>query len=123
MWHKGTVLQGNKEGRTIGFPTVNLSPTLFSQDTKQGVYACTVKLKGLLYPGALYFGPRLVKHEKHTVLEIHILGFEDEIYGEEIEFEVGAFIRGVMAFASFKELEERIRQDILEIKSILQSQS
>lgn len=118
MWYKGTVLQGNKEGRAIGFPTVNLSPTLLPQETKQGVYVCFVKFKGEVRPGALYFGPRLVKQEKHTVLEIHILDFADEIYGEQIEFKIGAFIRGVIAFTSFKALEEQIQKDILQIRAL-----
>ena len=111
-WHKQKVLIGAKTGRTIGFPTVNLSPEKLIGNFEEGVYTCVIKYQGNKYPGVLYFGPRLVKGEKHPVLEIHILHFNQEIYGEKIEFSLGKFIRGVMNFSSMEELKEQIEKDI-----------
>lgn len=118
MWYKAKVLPGTKEGRTIGFPTVNLDPDILIGILKDGIYASQVEYAGKRYKGALYLGPRLVKGEKNTILEIHILDFNKEIYGEEIEFNVGKYIREIMNFKSMQELKLRIQIDIKKIKSI-----
>jgi len=117
MWYKATVISGSKEGRSIGYPTVNIYPHILSGSFKEGIYACQVSHDGKTYLGALYLGPRLVKGEKNTILEIHILDFHKEMYGKEIEFEVGKFIRGVMDFKTMEELKSQIEKDISEIKS------
>lgn len=111
-WHKQTVLTGTKSGRAIGFPTINLSPEKFIGLIKEGVYSSEVRYLGKKYLGVLYFGPRLVKREKFPVLEIYILDFNREIYGEAIEFSFGKFIRGVMDFSSMEELKIQIKKDI-----------
>lgn len=114
-WYRQKVLTGAKKGRTIGFPTANLSPEKFIGQIKEGVYSCIVNYQGKNYLGVLYFGPRLVKGEKHPVLEIHILGFNKEIYGEIIEFSFRKFIRGVMNFSSLNGLKRQIKHDIINI--------
>lgn len=121
MWYKTTVLQGQRNGRTIGYPTVNLDPHILSGSFKEGIYAAQIKYGGRIYLGALYLGPRLVKGEKNTILEIHILDFNSEIYGEEIEFEVGKYIREIMNFQTMEELKLQIEKDITEI--VLSSRS
>jgi len=113
MWYKTKVLPGAKNGRTIGFPTVNLDPHILISAFKEGIYASQVKYLGKTYVGALYLGPRLVKGEKNIILEIHILDFNKEIYGEEIMFSVGKFIREIMNFPSMQELKLQIEKDIL----------
>lgn len=117
MWYKAKVLPGSKNGRTIGFPTVNLDPDILIGALKEGIYASQVEYEGKIYQGALYFGPRLVKKEKNTILEIHIINFKKDIYGEEIEFEVGKFIREIKNFSSMKELKAQIEKDIEIISS------
>ncbi|MEK7078875.1 MAG: riboflavin kinase [Patescibacteria group bacterium] len=117
MWCKAKVLLGSKSGRSIGFPTVNLDPRIIIDTYKEGIYASQVKYGGKIYLGALYLGPRLVKGEKNTILEIHILDFKKEIYGEEIEFEVGKFIREIMDFKTMEELKSQIEKDIEIISS------
>src|SRR3989338_3442558 len=117
-WHREKVLQGTRYGRTIGFPTLNLSPRKFIGFRKEGVYSVIVKHQGMKYLVVLYFGPRLVKGEKHPVLEIHVLGFDKEIYGETIEFSLGNYIRGIMDFASMEKLKEQIEKDIKIAKQI-----
>lgn len=118
MWYKAKVLPGLKNGRTIGFPTVNLDPHIIVDAFKEGIYASQVKYGEKTYLGALYLGPRLVKGEKNTILEIHILDFHKEIYGKEIEFEVGKFIREIQAFNTMEELKSQIEKDIAEIHLI-----
>ena len=115
MWYKGIVLTGEQTGRTIGFPTVNLDPSIIPPDTRKGVYGARVKHKDTAYMGALYYGPRLVKNETHDVLEIHIIGFAKEIYGEEIEFQIEKYIRGVLNFISMELLKKQLQEDVSSI--------
>lgn len=110
-------MPGEKVGRTIGFPTVNLDPSIISNDTKLGVYAADVYFKKCYYNATLYFGPRLVKGEKHNVLELYIHNFDREIYGETILFALGEYIRGVMTFDTLEELKEQIADDIDKTKT------
>ncbi|OGK25646.1 hypothetical protein A3C28_00555 [Candidatus Roizmanbacteria bacterium RIFCSPHIGHO2_02_FULL_39_9] len=116
--YRGKVLTGEKAGRTIGFPTVNLSPHLVPKTLTQGVYAARVEYKNKKYMGALYYGPRLVKNEKKAVLEIYIIDFNQEIYGEWISFDIVRFIRGIKNFDSMDLLKKQITIDIADIKKI-----
>jgi riboflavin kinase/FMN adenylyltransferase len=115
MWHTGTVLKGRQTGRTIGFPTINLDPRILAGVFPEGIYACHVKYGEKTYLGALYLGPRLVRGEKNTILEIHILDFNKEIYGEEIQFNIKKYIRGIMDFKTMGELRSQIETDIAQI--------
>lgn len=116
--YRGKVQTGEKAGRSIGFPTVNLLPSIVPQSLRQGVYAARVEYKNKKYMGALYFGPRLVKKETKAVLEIYIIDFNKEIYGEEISFEIVKFIRGIRDFDSMDLLKKQITIDIAAIKKI-----
>ena len=110
-WYQARVLHGEKTGRTIGFPTVNLDPSVIPQDTEKGIYASLVKINGKDYHGVLYFGPRLVKNETHDVLEIHVLEFAEEIYGDEISFTLEKFVRELLPVLDSLELGISVSQD------------
>ena len=71
----GKVLHGDKIGRTLGFPTANLSPQSITTPLRHGIYAARVYIKNKEYRGALFYGPRLVIGESQVVLEIHIIDF------------------------------------------------
>ncbi|OGK16916.1 hypothetical protein A3H80_02610 [Candidatus Roizmanbacteria bacterium RIFCSPLOWO2_02_FULL_37_19] len=116
---RGTVLQGEQSGRTIGFPTVNLDPSVIPQGTQEGIYAVRLEIYNQQYKGVLYFGPRLVKDETNNVLEIYILDFNSTIYGEEIEFSLAGYVRGIKNFGSMEELKEEIQRDVEAAKKIL----
>lgn len=117
-WISATVLHGEREGRTIGYPTVNLDPELLPSGVERGVYACSVRYDGKEYTGALYYGPKLVKNKEQDVLEIHILEFDQTIYGKQVSFKIGQFIRGVMDFDSFPDLRKQLVDDITQIQTI-----
>lgn len=119
MWYESKVLTGNKQGRTIGFPTLNLDPLAIPPILKEGVYASLVKHNGNIYKGALFFGPRVMLNETHQVLEIYVFDFSKEIYGETVSFQVKDFIREVRNFASMDELKVQIKKDIQEINLCL----
>jgi len=104
------VKSGMKEGRKIGFPTLNLNVGAFSKAYKPGVYVSQVKIFGKSYKGVLYFGPKMTN--KGNILEIFVLGFSKHIYGEYISFEVGKKVREPKKLSSLEELKKQIQIDI-----------
>ena len=117
-WPKGKVIFGDKTGRTIETPTINLDPNLMPspERNRPGVYGCLVKVDNAIYRGALYFGPRLVKNEEENVLEIFILDFSKNIYNQTVQFVVKSFIRSPKNFDSLEEMKKTIRRDVAQIE-------
>lgn len=117
IWRSGKVLHGDQTGRTLGFPTANFNPELAGDLEQVGVYAATVLVDDISYRGALYFGPRITLSETKNVLEIHLIDFSDDLYGKTLKFQVGAFIRPPMDFASADELKLQLASDIFAARS------
>lgn len=119
MWYKATVLKGEKFGRTLGFPTVNLDSNVLPKNQKEGVYASLVKYNNTIYRGALFFGPRVILGEKTNVLEIYILDFDQEIYGKTIFFQIHIYIREVKNFHSFTKFKDQLKKDVKKVSANL----
>jgi riboflavin kinase/FMN adenylyltransferase len=118
------VIHGRKDGRKIGFATANLEVDLSSKNIKNlatGIYASKVKVKNKLYNSASYFGKAVTYNETKTLLEVHILDFDEDIYGEIIEVELIQFVRPVVKFNSLEELKIQIKIDCEKCLSILDS--
>jgi len=113
----GKVVEGARRGQTLGFPTANLeiSDELYP---KTGVYAVEViwrqqSLNGLANIGSNpTFSTQTGKSEERFSLEVHILSFDREIYGEEIEVRFKKRIRDELQFESPSLLVEQIKKDI-----------
>ena len=107
----GKVAHGDKLGRTIGFPTANisihrkLSPIL-------GVYSVLVKLKSQIYNGVCNVGKRPTLGGKKTLLEVFIFDFNEEIYGEYVTVIFKQKCREEKKFESFDELKTQIKKDV-----------
>ena len=107
----GKVAHGDKLGRTIGFPTANisihrkLSPIL-------GVYSVLVKLKSQTYNGVCNVGKRPTLGGKKTLLEVFIFDFNEEIYGEYATVIFKQKCREEKKFESFDELKKQIKKDV-----------
>jgi len=113
----GRVVGGTKRGHVLGFPTANLeiSDELYP---KTGVYAVEVlwmnqSFKGLANLGSNpTFPPSSGGEKKGFSLEVHLLNFNEEIYGEEIQVNFKKRIRDEMCFNSSLDLIDQIRKDI-----------
>lgn len=119
MWYKSKVFPGFKQGRTIGYPTLNLDPLVLPANLKKGVYASIVKYNGKEYKAALFFGPRTLFNETKNVLEIYVLGFSEEIYNKTVSFQIRDYIREVYNFASIELLQDQIKKDVHAIELCL----
>lgn len=105
------IKSGSKTGRKIGFPTLNFNVGNFGDHYKPGVYKCEVNLDNSSYIGALYFGPKL--SHKNNVLEVHVVNYNGQIYGQYIRFKVGKKIRSPKFFSDLGELKKQIEKDLI----------
>ena len=110
----GTVKKGNQIGKTIGFPTANINYPVSKPEIPYGVYCVEVTCRGKYYKGMLNYGikPTIDRREKEPVAEVYIIGFDDNIYGENINIFLKDKIRDEKKFASLEELKKQIKEDL-----------
>ncbi|MEG0795755.1 MAG: bifunctional riboflavin kinase/FAD synthetase [Odoribacter sp.] len=109
----GTVVNGDKIGRMMGFPTANIQ---VSDDRKLlpavGVYAVKVNVEGKEYRGMLNIGIRPTVSTAGVIrIEVHIFDFNQNIYGQEIQIALLARIRGERKFNDTEELKKQLLLD------------
>jgi riboflavin kinase/FMN adenylyltransferase len=115
----GTVVEGRRLGRTLGFPTANVR-VLNEQLPPAGVYAVRADLDGRLLPGVANLGHRpTLGGENALALEVHVFDFNESIYGAEMEVSFEAFIRPERKFAGLDALKAAIAADVAEAKAML----
>ncbi|ASN07382.1 bifunctional riboflavin kinase/FAD synthetase [Virgibacillus necropolis] len=114
----GTVIEGDKRGRTIGFPTANMQVSSEALLPKIGVYAVKVLYKGEVYEGMANLGvkPTFKDNEKKPTLEVNIFDYSNDLYGEELQLEWCKFIRDEKKFNGVNELIEHIKMDEKQIR-------
>ena len=107
----GRVRHGDKRGRTIGFPTLNLRLPDFIAPAK-GVYA--VKIQGLsddILTGVANIGTRPTVAGKEVRLETHVFDYDDNAYGKHVCIQLDKFLRPEQRFDSFDDLKQQILND------------
>jgi riboflavin kinase / FMN adenylyltransferase len=109
---RGPVVRGDGRGSSLGFPTANIH---VPEDEKllplEGVYVVTATLRQGTFPGVLHLGPRPMFAGSPPSIELHILDFKQDIYGEEVRIDFVARLRDIHRFASIDALIEAIRED------------
>lgn len=109
----GTVLHGQKRGATIGFPTANISPDPEKLLPLSGVYAGVARLAdGRRLNAIANLGVKPTVGEHALGLEVHIPGFQGDLYGETLTFEFIARIRGEQKFPGIDALKRQITIDL-----------
>lgn len=109
----GEVVEGDKRGRELGFPTANLKPHPRACLPGNGVYAGWWVWEGQRLPGAINVGVRpTFKEEDRPLCEIYVLDFEGDLYGAHGEVEFAAFLRPEEKFDSAKALIEQMHRDV-----------
>jgi riboflavin kinase / FMN adenylyltransferase len=114
----GRVIEGGKVGRQLGFPTANLEVT-GQLLPPNGVYSGITTWEQKSFQVALNIGfrPTILPDAPRLQVEAHLLGFDGDLYGKDLEIEVGEKLRDERKFASSMELREQIALDIAQVKS------
>ena len=115
----GTVEHGEAVGNRLGFPTANLSAHS-EQFPPNGVYFAEASLDGERCSGVINLGvrPTVARGLPHRTLEIHLLDFNRDIYGQDVEVRFDRFLRPEMKFESVDALREQIRKDVEKARAL-----
>ncbi|MEI6070630.1 MAG: bifunctional riboflavin kinase/FAD synthetase [Verrucomicrobiae bacterium] len=107
----GTVRHGEGLGRQLGFPTANLAAHN-EQFPPDGVYAVRVRVGAARFPGVANIGTRpTVTSDGERLLEVHLLDFSENLYGQDIEAEFVRFLRPEKKFSGLPSLRDQIARD------------
>ncbi|WP_420479215.1 bifunctional riboflavin kinase/FAD synthetase [Brevundimonas sp. FT23028] len=116
---EGEVIHGDKRGRTIGVPTANVSLGGYMRPA-YGVYATRTRLPdGRVIDGVANLGVRPMYPTEDPLLEVWLFDFNEELYGQVVETELVAFLRGELKFDSLDALKVRIDQDAGDARAAL----
>lgn len=116
----GTVVGGDERGRELGFPTANLETDPRACLPGRGVYAGWWVWGGRRLPGAVNVGVRPTFGEgMATRVEIYVLNFDGDLYGERGEIEFHSRLRDELRFASASQLIDQMTRDVAEARSRL----
>ncbi|SNB10736.1 Bifunctional riboflavin biosynthesis protein RibF : Riboflavin kinase and FMN adenylyltransferase [Flavobacterium psychrophilum] len=108
----GNVIRGQQLGRTIGFPTANISIENTQKIIpKNGVYIVEGSWQGKNHQGMMNIGTKPTVDGKNTTIEVHFFNLNEDLYNLEITISVCEFIRAEVKFNSIEELKRQLQQD------------
>lgn len=108
----GVVVHGDKRGRLLGFPTANIKAPSYSLLPKVGVYVVKIKVADKWYMGMAQIGYNITfETNRPMTIEVNILDFSDDIYGEQVSVEWLHFLRGEKKFDNVDGLIAQLKQD------------
>jgi riboflavin kinase/FMN adenylyltransferase len=115
----GTVKAGEKLGKKLGYPTANLSAHS-EQFPPNGVYLAEAWIHGVLYHGVINLGyrPTVSSGKSERVLEIYLLDFDRDIYGEDVEVRFARYLRPERKFDSLEGLVRQIELDVQQAREL-----
>ena len=116
----GKVVEGNRIGRKIGFPTANIEIVeKFKLVPADGVYAVKVFLDDRTYQGMLNIGNRPTIGDDKRSIECNIFNFSADIYNSKIKVELIERVRAELKFENVEQLKQQLEMDQLLVKSFL----
>lgn len=111
----GKVISGKGRGKKLGFATANLKCDANYVSPKHGVYKTIANYKNKKYNSITNIGVNPTFSDVKFSIETHIIDFNQDIYGEELEIEFLDFIRSERKFSTIKDLIEQVNSDISEV--------
>ncbi|MDD3394708.1 MAG: riboflavin biosynthesis protein RibF, partial [Anaerotignum sp.] len=118
----GTVSEGKKLGRTIGFPTVNLIAHPLKLFPPNGVYATKTLYNGRYYYGVTNIGINPTVNGTQKIVETYLLDFNENIYGKTLQTFFYKFLRSERKFSSVEELRRQIEVNAGQAKEYFASE-
>ncbi|WP_396217066.1 bifunctional riboflavin kinase/FAD synthetase [Flavobacterium sp.] len=108
----GIVVKGNQLGRTIGFPTANIEVSEnYKLIPKNGVYIVSAIVNNQTIFGMMNIGIKPTLGDNVPTIEVHLLDFSEDIYGQEIQVNVIERLRDEQKFESFEALKSQLEID------------
>jgi len=114
----GTVIRGYGRGRILGFPTININLVNNELDLENGVYAVRVDICrdgacpiSTTYKGMIYIGTRPTFNMREKSIEIHLFNFNEDLYDQQISFQILQKIRDEIHFESVENLIKQLHHD------------
>jgi riboflavin kinase/FMN adenylyltransferase len=116
----GQVAHGDARGKTLGYPTANLTPEEDQAIPADGVYACCALLDNRSYNAVLNIGVRPTFRGEQRTIEVFIMDFEGDLYGRDLEIEMVDRLRDEMKFPGPEELKTQLTKDVELAKVLLE---
>jgi riboflavin kinase / FMN adenylyltransferase len=119
---RGTVVMGDQRGRLLGFPTANVEVPNSVCMPADGVYAGWYRRPdGVVNPCAINLGrrPTFYEHADHSLLEAHLLDFDDDLYGEPARVSFGYFLRSERKFDGIDAIKAQLGHDVEHARQLL----
>jgi riboflavin kinase/FMN adenylyltransferase len=119
---RGLVVTGDKRGRLLGFPTANVEVPNAMCHPADGVYAgWYLRPDGSIHACAINLGrrPTFYEHADHSLLEAHLLDFNDDLYGEPARVRFQAFLRSERKFDGIDALVAQLKHDVESTRRVL----
>src|SRR5690606_28838024 len=115
---KGVVIKGDQRGRELGFPTANLRISPEALIPRKGIYAVKVIYQNEVLYGMANIGtnPTFTEDRQDLSVEINILDYKNDLYGQELIVEWYKYMRDEEKFASAEALIEQMNQDEINIR-------
>lgn len=118
----GEVLHGKKLGRTLGFPTMNLIPSVEKLLPAYGVYVTKTMVDGQWFDGITNIGLRpTVDSDKQVSVETHLFDYDKDLYGKQVEVRFLNFLRPEKKFPDVESLKAAMREDFIKAKALLEN--
>lgn len=109
---EGTVVHGDARGRTLGFPTANIKVSHLTRLPRKGVYAVKIKVANRWYEGMAQIGRNITfEPGRDITVEVNILDFNQDIYGEQVAVEWYHYLRDEIKFDGVEGLIKQLNQD------------
>jgi riboflavin kinase/FMN adenylyltransferase len=117
---RGTIVHGDKRGRTLGFPTANLVPDSALTVPGHGVYACRAEIDGERYVAAVNVGVRpTFQTGRGLLVEAFLLDFDADVYGREMRLDFLRRLRGERRFDDVDALVEQMHRDVEDTRRLV----
>ena len=114
-------MQGRQNGRKLGFPTANLSPTNAQKlIPRSGVYATRVVMDGRMFPAMTNVGTRpTLNNGRDVTIETHIFDFEGDLYGQLLTLQFVDRLRDEQRFETLAALVHQLNVDARQARRLL----
>lgn len=116
---RGAVARGKQRGRTLGYPTINVTTPSEKLLPADGIYAAWVDLRGARHAAATSLGTRPTFGGGPRTLECHLLDFSDDVYGETVTVTFARRLRDELQFRDARSLVDQIERDVEETRKAL----